>query len=1342
MNGHRAATRSRFAIFAFLATLAAGLVAPMSPAQAAGPCDPGGNAIICENSLPGSPPSEWNTNPRGTVEGYGDQMSVNVGDPIGFKVRSAATALTLDIYRMGYYQQGTGARKITSLSPDTSVAQNQPSCPNNTTTGTVSCSWGTVASWTVPTTAVSGIYFAHVVRPDTGDDAHIMFVVRDDARHSDVLFKTSDTTWQAYNTWGDIPATTDNPNKVLNSFYHGDSTVAPGRAVKLSYNRPFNSRESTPWGRDFVFANEYPMVRWLEANGYDVAYEASHDVDRSPALLLNHKAVLSVGHDEYWSGEERAAFENARDNGVNLAFFSGNEVYWKTRWEDGYRTLVTYKETQANAKIDPAANVWTGTWRDPRFSPPADGGRPENALTGTLFTVNCTTTDNGCNAIDMKVPDQDGKMRFWRDTSVANLSAGQTATLPGILGYEWDEDVDNGYRPAGLVPLSSTTATAEQKMMDFGTKVGVASATHRLTMYRAASGARVFGAGTVQWSWGLSDTHDGISGAVDTRVKQATVNLFADMGVQPKSLESGLVAATASTDTTAPTAAFTSPEVNTSIANGSSVTITGTASDTGGQVGAVEVSTDGGTTWHPATGRGAWSYTWNATGAGTVTLKVRATDDSGNIGTPVTRDVVVTCPCGLFADGATPATAAVNDSTALELGVRFRSTVPGYVTGVDFYKGTGNTGTHTGTLWTSTGTQLATGTFADETATGWQRLTFTSPVYISANTDYIASYYAPNGHYATDANWYRYASTVTPPLTAPQTSGTTANGVYRSSAGFPNQTYNGGNYWVDVVFAINDTFPPAVTSASPYSGSSSVATGTQPSVTFGEPIKTDTATFTLKNAANDPVAGSATLDSTRTVLTFTPSAALTASTTYTAQVSGAADDAGNIMTAPFSFTFTTSKAYTAGVCPCTVWPDSSSLPAQQAVTDSASVELGMKFQSDVDGYLEGIRFYKGQSNTGTHTATLWTSTGTQLATATFTGESSAGWQEVLFPTHVAVTKNTTYVASYHAPNGHYASTPSGLSSAVTASPLKALGSGQDGPNGVYRYGSSTVFPNQTWNSTNYWVDPILIRASDNTPPTVTSVSPGSGATSVPAGAKVLVNFSEPVQTGTSVITLKDAANVTITGTTQLNPARTQAIFIPSASMAASSTYSFTVSGAKDDAGNPLTAAGPWTFTTSGTAACPCSIWASDATPTKASENDSSSVNVGVRFTSDVAGTITGIRFYKGAGNTGTHVGSLWTSTGTLLASGSFIGETASGWQMLTFATPVTISANTTYVASYLAPSGHYAGDSGYFTSGPYVNSPLRTASGSNGVYKYSSSSAFPNTTYNGGNYWVDVLFTP
>ena len=126
------------------------------------------------------------------------------------------------------------------------------------------------------------------------------------------------------------------------------------------------------------------MVRWLEANGYDVSYITGVDTDRRGAELLEHKAFLSVGHDEYWSGAQRANVEAARDAGVNLAFFSGNEVYWKTRWETEHRRRrhavphAGHLQGDARQRQDRSADpaTWTGTWRDPRFSPPADGGRP------------------------------------------------------------------------------------------------------------------------------------------------------------------------------------------------------------------------------------------------------------------------------------------------------------------------------------------------------------------------------------------------------------------------------------------------------------------------------------------------------------------------------------------------------------------------------------------------------------------------------------------------------------------------------------------------------------------------------------------------------------------------------------------------------------------------------------------------------------------------------------------------------------------------------------------------------------------------------------------------------
>jgi uncharacterized repeat protein (TIGR01451 family) len=169
-----------------------------------------------------------------------------------------------------------------------------------------------------------------------------------------------------------------------------------------------------------------------------------------------------------------------------------------------------------------------------------------------------------------------------------------------------------------------------------------------------------------------------------------------------------------------------------------------------------------------------------------------------------------------------------------------------------------------------------------------------------------------------------------------------------------------------------------------------------------------------------------------------------------------------------------------------------------------------------------------------------------------------------------------------------------------------------------------------------------------------------------------------------------------------------------------------------------------TLTLTGTSSHSDTVFGS-ATPAVPAAADSNSVELGVKFTSDQAGYVTGLRFYKGAGNDGTHVGNLWTADGTLLATATFTGETADGWQEVNFATPVAITAGTTYIASYFAPQGHYAYSSNFFASG-FDSAPLHVpssvAAGGNGVYVYSTTSAFPGANFNANNYWVDVEFSP
>jgi hypothetical protein len=780
--------------------------APVQPSDPFAPCDPpAANAIACENSKNGTSPSQWDISGAGdpNIQGFATEISVNRGETVRFKIDTNSSDYRLDIYRLGYYG-GLGARLITTVQPSATLPQAQPPCLTESSTGLIDCGdWAESASWTAPANATSGIYIAKLVREDgVSGESHIVFIVRDDSGASDLLFQTSDTTWQAYNSYGG------------NSLYVGSPA---GRAYKVSYNRPFNLRGISPFGATWLFGPTYPMARWIEANGYDVSYISGVDTDRRGAEILEHRVFLSVGHDEYWSGAQRTNVETAREAGVHLAFFSGNTMFWKTRWEnsiDGsetpYRTLVCYKETHANAKIDPLPNVWTGTWRDPRFSPPANGGRPENAVMGTIFTVNAPHED------DMKVSEATGKFRFWRNTTVATQTPGQTATVgAGTVGYEWDEDLNNGFRPSGLIRLSSNTLNiGNEYLQDYGSTYGPGTATHSLTLYRHSSGALVFSAATIRWSWGLDDHHDLIMASSnpppDIRIRQATVNLLADMGVQPATLQPGLVATGPSTDTLSPASTITAPAAGETVAKGTTVNITGTATDTGGLVAGVNVSVDDGLSWDRAEGTTSWNYSWTPATLGQVTIRSRAVDDSGNqldpsagITVTVIQPPPPTCPCSIWGSGGTPANTLTNDGDAVELGLRFRSEINGYISGVRFYKGgAANGGTHVGHLWTSGGTLLGSVTFSDETASGWQQALFQTPIPITANTTYVVSYFAPLGHYAVTTGQFASFGIDAPPLHVLRDSVNGHNGVYlyTSTGGFPTQTINSTNYWVDVIF--------------------------------------------------------------------------------------------------------------------------------------------------------------------------------------------------------------------------------------------------------------------------------------------------------------------------------------------------------------------------------------------------------------------------------------------------------------------------------------------------------------------------------------------------------------
>jgi hypothetical protein len=471
------------------------------------------NPIVAENCLPGT--ADWYVaNPLFDIEGFASAVSVNKGETITFYVNTAAPAYDLRIYRTGYYG-GNGGRLITEI-PHL-PGQQQPECLQQHDTGLTSClNWQPSHQLTIPDEWVSGIYLAKLVRPDSGGENIIPFVVRDDERDADILLQQSVTTYQAYNHYG---------SKSLYSSINSNSclTVADApRAVKVSFDRPNNG---DPYGHNSYVWSDFPLVYWLEAQGYDVAYTTNLDTHRAGLAgaaneLLDHRLFLSLGHDEYWSAEMRQAVTAARDAGVHLAFFSSNVSYWRIRlepdpWEGtADRVEVTYKTTESGA-ADPEGP--TTTWRDEQGA-----DEPENGLVGIQYVG-----DNDAFYFPLRVTAAQAQDPLYRHTDLPNMPTDSYVDIgQRLVGWEWDALAENGHTPNNLTILAETPVYGGL-LLDDGRTYTISKTLAHVSRYTADSGAQVFATGTNQWGWGLALFEP------DALVQQITYNALADMGIQP-----------------------------------------------------------------------------------------------------------------------------------------------------------------------------------------------------------------------------------------------------------------------------------------------------------------------------------------------------------------------------------------------------------------------------------------------------------------------------------------------------------------------------------------------------------------------------------------------------------------------------------------------------------------------------------------------------------------------------------------------------------------------------------------------------------------------------------------
>ena len=536
---------------------------------------------------------------------------------------------------------------------------------------------------------------------------------------------------------------------------------------------------------------------------------------------------------------------------------------------------------------------------------------------------------------------------------------------------------------------------------------------------------------------------------------------------------------------------ITSPQNAAEFSAPANITIEASALDLDGTIVKVEFFNGGTRIGEDLTS--PYSFNWTNVEAGTYSLTATAIDDKGGVSTSTAINITVNveCPCSVFKSEDKPATSLFQENGGIQLGMKFRTTIDGFVNGVRFYKQAGHAGTNIGQLYTATGSLLAQVTFSNETASGWQEALFSNPVPVSSNTTYIISYHSSNGYYS--ANTPNFSSSIeNGPLKALADEEDGPNGIYLMSntPGFPTSTYQGGNYWVDVVFGSEyfpGNTPPAVSLISPENN----MTFTAPADINLEASATDAdGTIEKVEFFNGTTKLGEDLDGSNG-WQFNWNAVPAGLYTVTAR---ATDNEGAVATSE-AITILVDTNPENVVCPCTVF-DPKEAPISNVFHEGQGLQLGMKLRTSIDGYITGVRFYKNQGHLGTNIGQLYSNSGILLAQATFVEETESGWQEVSFATPVAINANTTYIISYHSSDGYYSANNPDFSESKVNGPIKGLANGEDGPNGVYLLSDTPGFPVNNFAATNYWVDAVFTKENTavNEAPAVAITSPENNST--------------------------------------------------------------------------------------------------------------------------------------------------------------------------------------------------------------------------------------------------------
>lgn len=1340
------------------------------------------NPIIAENCFAGSGGWSVANNPdvsSGGIDIYATAQSVNQGGSLSVKVNTAANApYHLEIWRTGYYA-GQQGRLFSSIVNLRGIAQ--PACSNDATTGLIDCSnWSSVASITTSTSWPSGVYILRAVREDTGTDSQTIFIVRNDASATKLVYQVPTNSYEAYNAWGG--RSLYDYNSVGN-----DTVAGTPRAVKVSFDRPFlQPRVGISSERNWFGFEDLPFTSWLESQGYDVSYISDSDLTTQPGLLLNHKAWIGGTHTEYWSPDMRTAVTAARDAGVSLLFQGSNSVYWKVRYEAdpvtgiANRVLVCYKSTQSGGP-DPSG-IPTGTWRDP-----AGANNPENSLVGEMYVG-----DNDLEGFPLVVTQSEGKDRVWRNTGLSSMTGASTSIQTGLVNWEWDSPVANGQGPSNLTILSASPVSGNL-IQNNGQNTITGTAVSNATKYIAPSGALVVADGANEWELALgANEHD--DSELDTRVQQYFVNIFSDMGVSPATPSAGI-----------------------------SVTPPAPTAPTGFAVS--------------STTSGSINLSWNAVSGADGYLIYRTTSPRVG-GLPLgTRLTALPIRGTTYSDTGLPPTTSyyyvvqtvegvVVSASSSELKGTTQAlpplTVPGKLpapgaTGVSplaDVTATFSRAVDSTTVTTSTVTLTAGGNPVPA-AMSYDPATFAVTLVPSQQLALSTTYTVTLAASITSSDGVQLGS----PVTWTFTTSSSAPAAPTVTSTFPLAAAAS----VATNAVPTATFSRAMNPSTFTASSFRLTTGGQAvPATISYDSTTNTAKLTPTSALVTGTAYTVTLTTAVAAQDGTPlqsayswqfttggcPCSLFPSTLAPASQGNAVQD-GRTGSGPWSYELGTKIAVTSpeyllgvrfykdpletGQHIGRVWSATGTLLGQVTFTNETASGWQQKFFATPLQLQPGTTYVvsvNANVTFGTTVSGLLTQVVSGPLQSVADGANGVfGSAAGVFPTSSYSTSNyfvdavvspnipLTVATQVPAPNATGVS-PSAAVSATFSGPIDPTtltsstftlknSSGQTIA-GTVSYVSSAnraVFtPSATLALNTSYTATLAgsIKTSDDTtslgtavtwtfktatappaPPTVTATTPAAGAGGVGLNTTVTATFSKSMD-GSSLnstsVTLRAADGSTVGATVSYDDTSQTVTLKPNALLLLSTTYTATISAsAQAIDGTPMAAAVSWQFTTAG---CPCALFSNVLTPVIGglpvqdgrTGTGPFSYEFGVRVTVSQPVYLTSLRFYKDPLETGSHIGRVWTADGTQIAQVAFTNETASGWQQQTLTSPIQLQPGVTYVFSVNANA--FFGMTGGVFASPVTSGALQAASGANGVFG-AAAGTFPTSTYNSSNYFVD-----